>query len=135
MKTTFLLSTTRRGFGFQTRYELLSVLLKSHTIPSQDVWPSLFGFLVCTKTLASMILRWERSSSFPSSFLYGVSTFRAECGIQTQMYEAAIMSSPQRNGGINSPLSTRMHRTIAHSVRPTHSKTMICCGVLVAVNC
>ena len=50
--------------------------------------------------------------------------FNAECGIRLQMYNPAIMSPLQRNGG--SALSTRMHRTIAYSVRPTRPITRIC---------
>ena len=50
--------------------------------------------------------------------------FNAECGMRLQMYDPVIMSPLQRNGG--SPLSTRMHRTIAYSIRPTRSITRIC---------
>ena len=55
MKMTFLLSTTRRVFWFRMRQEFLLVLLKPHTISSHDLWPSSFGFLMCTKALAPMI--------------------------------------------------------------------------------
>ena len=69
------------------------VLLKPHSIPSHDVWPSLFGFSMCTKALAPMLLIWERSTSFPQRFLYGVYMLSAEFELRLQMYDVAIVSS------------------------------------------